>query len=247
MAVSKKKTKKKASSGEASAAKRKKASKAPAAAKKKKTPAKSGKRIQQTAEPRAKKGKQESSLADAAQLERALAETLFMLQNMKEDRDTHAAIAEAADAERSMIADELEEARERIRQLEERIKEPHEPATVSASPEDAIDYDEEEPEEESEDFDEVESIYTRMDDPRVRRQELDRERMDRESESGDEPYWFVCPKCGGTLEEVDTGDVKVDRCENCTGLYVDQGEVEMLLSITRGPDGLQRIRSILQY
>jgi hypothetical protein len=189
----------------------------------------------------------ERTSVDVGELERALAEALIKLQNMAEDRDTQAAIAEAADAERSMIADELEEARERIRELEQRVGEAPEPTVVGPSPDDALDYDEEEEEEESEDLDDVESIYSRMDDPRVRRQELDRERMDRESEVGDEPFWQTCPKCGGTLEEIDAGEVKIDRCENCAGLYLDQGEVEILLSITRGSDGMQRIRTILQY
>jgi Zn-finger nucleic acid-binding protein len=40
--------------------------------------------------------------------------------------------------------------------------------------------------------------------------------------------------------------VKIDRCETCGGIYLDHGEVDMLLSIAKGPHGLRRVRSALQ-
>ncbi len=108
--------------------------------------------------------------------------------------------------------------------------------------------DEEDAEEEggAAQVDEVDEIYERMDDPRVRRQELDRERLDRESEAGDESFWLVCPKCGDNLEEIESEDVKLERCESCNGIYLDRGEVEMLLSLAKGPRGLRRVRNVLQ-
>ncbi|HEX5830284.1 MAG TPA: zf-TFIIB domain-containing protein [Gemmatimonadaceae bacterium] len=37
-----------------------------------------------------------------------------------------------------------------------------------------------------------------------------------------------CPKCDGTLHEEALGDVKVDRCDSCQGLWLDAGELELL-------------------
>jgi len=167
------------------------------------------------------------------------------IRSLIAERDEHVAIAEAAELEQETIQRDLEEARERIRSLEKRLggagdsqeETPHEESSPAFE-----EPDEEEPEE---DLDEVESIYGRMDDPRVRRQELDRERLDRESESSNEPFWMVCPKCGDTLEEVEAEEVKIDRCGGCGGVYLDHGEVEVLLAQARGPQGLQRTRNVL--
>ena len=37
-----------------------------------------------------------------------------------------------------------------------------------------------------------------------------------------------CPKCDGTLVEVEIGQVKVDRCNGCEGVWLDRGELEIL-------------------
>ena len=40
-----------------------------------------------------------------------------------------------------------------------------------------------------------------------------------------------CPKCGHGMDEVSYGgDVLIDRCTNCQGLWFDQGEAELLKS-----------------
>ena len=159
-----------------------------------------------------------------------------------EDRDHQVALVEAADLEQSILAAQLEEALGKLKALEQRRQETPAPAS---RPEEDTEYGEEVDQPDEEDLDDVEALYDRLDDPRVRRQELDRERLDRESEAGDEPYWMVCPKCGGDLDEVETEEVKVDRCENCAGLFLDPGEVEMLLNLGRGPEGMARIRNVL--
>lgn len=151
--------------------------------------------------------------------------------------------------EHSMILAQLEETQRKLQELEQQQAEQsmrletevHDPAD-----EDDVDFVEDEEEHDTDDLDDVEGIYDRMDDPRVRRQELDRERMDRESEVADEPYWRICPKCGDTLDEVDAEDLKIDRCESCGGIYLDHGEVEMLLHLLRGPEGLHRVHSALR-
>ncbi len=184
-------------------------------------------------------------------MERALEEAREQIRFLTEDRDNQVALAEAADTERAVLQRQFDDAQERIRALEKQIEQglPRADAAAAGTAvevDEGLEFEEEEAETEpSDDLDDVEAIYDRMDDPRVRRQELDRERIDRESEAGDEPYWMVCPKCGDSLDEVDSEDVKIDRCENCGGIYLDRGEVEMLLTLGRGPEGLRRIRSAL--
>lgn len=37
-----------------------------------------------------------------------------------------------------------------------------------------------------------------------------------------------CPKCAHGMEEVTYGQVTIDRCTNCSGLWFDTGEAEQL-------------------
>lgn len=39
-------------------------------------------------------------------------------------------------------------------------------------------------------------------------------------------HFMRCPKCGMQLEEIAFGDVRVDKCFNCEGLWLDKGELE---------------------
>ncbi|HUQ83849.1 MAG TPA: zf-TFIIB domain-containing protein [Gemmatimonadaceae bacterium] len=40
-------------------------------------------------------------------------------------------------------------------------------------------------------------------------------------------HFMKCPKCGGELKEVEHHSVKVDRCADCKGVWLDAGEVEL--------------------
>ena len=37
-----------------------------------------------------------------------------------------------------------------------------------------------------------------------------------------------CPKCGHGMEEITYGEVAIDRCTNCQGLWFDTGEADAL-------------------
>ncbi len=41
--------------------------------------------------------------------------------------------------------------------------------------------------------------------------------------------WMKCPKCGGDMEEKSYADVVIDKCKSCKGVYLDDGELELLL------------------
>lgn len=56
------------------------------------------------------------------------------------------------------------------------------------------------------------------------RAQLDAERARAERRS----HFMKCPKCGANLTEVDFHHMKVDKCAECGGLWLDKGEMEML-------------------
>jgi uncharacterized protein len=61
------------------------------------------------------------------------------------------------------------------------------------------------------------------------RDKLDKERTSVKGHQAKHPHWMKCPKCGAELEEISFADVLVDRCKGCSGIYLDAGELELLL------------------
>jgi hypothetical protein len=59
---------------------------------------------------------------------------------------------------------------------------------------------------------------------KAQRAKLDAERAKAERDS----HYMRCPKCGGQLEEVEFHHMKIDRCQDCGGIWLDKGEMEML-------------------
>lgn len=48
-----------------------------------------------------------------------------------------------------------------------------------------------------------------------------------------------CPKCSGKLESYTFQGVALDRCNSCSGMWLDKGELEMIVrKINRGPLGV---------
>ena len=41
-------------------------------------------------------------------------------------------------------------------------------------------------------------------------------------------HFMKCPKCGMQLEEIAFGDVRIDKCFSCDGLWLDQGELDLI-------------------
>ncbi|MDQ3696840.1 MAG: zf-TFIIB domain-containing protein [Gemmatimonadota bacterium] len=71
---------------------------------------------------------------------------------------------------------------------------------------------------------------------KARRAKLDQERKDRDRAQ----HFMKCPKCGGDLNEIDLKNVKIDRCAECGGTWLDKGELEMFLQ-TSEEGGIRRV------
>ena len=41
-------------------------------------------------------------------------------------------------------------------------------------------------------------------------------------------HHMKCPKCGLDLQSIQRGDVEIDTCFNCHGIFLDAGELEAL-------------------
>lgn len=55
-------------------------------------------------------------------------------------------------------------------------------------------------------------------------------------------HWMRCPKCGMELAEVTFRGVVVDACFSCHGMFLDQGEIDKVLT-HREPGALQKFIS----
>ncbi|MBM4111702.1 MAG: hypothetical protein FJ254_10205 [Phycisphaerae bacterium] len=66
------------------------------------------------------------------------------------------------------------------------------------------------------------------------RRKLDEERAANHAAASQQANWMRCPKCGNKLAEVRRGDVLVDRCGGCGGIFLDQGEIDLLLTQSKG-------------
>lgn len=61
------------------------------------------------------------------------------------------------------------------------------------------------------------------------REKLNQQREEAKKDKSSEPWWLRCPKCGGKLAEKKIVDVVVDECPECQGIYLDPGELELLV------------------
>ena len=58
--------------------------------------------------------------------------------------------------------------------------------------------------------------------------ERDAKMADGEKTRLKELHYMRCPKCGCQLAELDYKGVKIDRCMNCQGVWLDAGELELV-------------------
>lgn len=61
-----------------------------------------------------------------------------------------------------------------------------------------------------------------------------RARLDAARSSQDRAaHYMKCPKCGGDLAEREFHHVRIDECQDCRGVWLDRGELEMFDHVER--------------
>jgi uncharacterized protein len=94
--------------------------------------------------------------------------------------------------------------------------------------------------------DNEEEYFARLEAERRRKvaEERHAEILAEERESRRKLHLMKCPKCGMDLEEISYGDVSVDKCFNCEGLWLDKGELERLQ--TKEPGFVGRLLKVFR-
>ena len=64
---------------------------------------------------------------------------------------------------------------------------------------------------------------------RKRREDAERQSRTAEEEARRTLHWRKCPKCGSDMNVETIGDIEVEKCPSCEGVFFDRGELEQLL------------------
>jgi hypothetical protein len=56
-------------------------------------------------------------------------------------------------------------------------------------------------------------------------------------------HFMKCPKCGADLRERDFQNVKVDVCPGCHGIWIDQGEINLMRHMQEARGSFSRLMS----
>lgn len=46
-------------------------------------------------------------------------------------------------------------------------------------------------------------------------------------------HYMRCPKCGMVLVEIDYKNIKIDKCFECEGIWLDAGELEVIKTLEK--------------
>ena len=78
--------------------------------------------------------------------------------------------------------------------------------------------------------DQEEEYFAKVEIERRRKLEEERTKAVAEAERNrlKELHYMRCPKCGMELHEIEYRGVKIDKCFQCEGLWLDAGELETL-------------------
>ena len=59
-----------------------------------------------------------------------------------------------------------------------------------------------------------------------------------------EIHYMRCPKCGMQLIEIDYKNIKIDKCSECDGIWLDAGELEAVSKLEK--TGLDKLFSVFK-
>lgn len=57
-------------------------------------------------------------------------------------------------------------------------------------------------------------------------------------------HYMRCPKCGMELIEIDYKNIKVDKCSECEGIWLDAGELEAVSKLEKS--GIDKLFSVFK-
>ena len=74
--------------------------------------------------------------------------------------------------------------------------------------------------------------------------EKTRELEAEEREKMKQLHYMHCPKCGMELKRIQFKDIQIDRCFNCHGTWLDEGELEAVAG--KEPGFVDRIAAVFR-
>jgi hypothetical protein len=89
-------------------------------------------------------------------------------------------------------------------------------------------------------------FFARQDNEKRHKLALERARAMKEAELAELKalHFMHCPKCGFGLETITFHELQIERCYNCGGTWLDQGELERLAG--KEPGFIQRVVSVFR-
>ena len=80
-----------------------------------------------------------------------------------------------------------------------------------------------------------EEYFIRLEFERAKKveEELKKKMLEDERSSLKELHYMRCPKCGMQLIEIDYKGIKIDKCTECNGVWLDHGELEAIVNLDK--------------
>ena len=80
-----------------------------------------------------------------------------------------------------------------------------------------------------------EEYFIRLEFERAKKveEELKKKMLENERNSLKELHYMRCPKCGMQLVEIDYRGMKIDKCTECNGVWLDHGELEAIVNLDK--------------
>ena len=91
-----------------------------------------------------------------------------------------------------------------------------------------------------------EEYFARMEFERKKKIEEDKHRqlLTEEKKKLQELHYMKCPKCGMELIEIDYKSIKIDKCSECDGIWLDAGELDAVSRLEK--TGLDKLFSVFK-
>ncbi len=80
-----------------------------------------------------------------------------------------------------------------------------------------------------------EEFFARLEFERKKKieEEKHRKMAEQEKQRLKDLHYMRCPKCGMELIEIDYKNIKVDKCSECEGVWLDAGELEAVSKLEK--------------